>query len=452
MILNLVFISLITCLAMKSSVGQQKPNIVIFLADDAGYLDNAVFGSGEVNTPTMQQLAKTGMRFNNAFVASPACAPSRSALLTGLMPARNGSEANHTHPPKSIPILTSSLQQNGYEVISFGKVADGKMAQNCGWDYNNPSQGLSKDVDNYFAGHKSIKPICLMVGDTRPHVPWTKQPTYNPEKVTLPSNFIDTKSTRQDRAEYYTDVTSMDAEMGKVLAIAEKQFGDNFIFIYSSDHGAQWPFGKWNLYDEGIRTPLLISWKGKVKAGSKSDAMVSWIDIFPTLLDITNSKSPENLNGKSFSKVLLGKSNEFRKQIYTTHSGDINMNVYPIRSVRDRRYHYILNLHPEYLFTSHSDLLKKPNAGDYWYSWYEQAKKDSDALAIVEKYHLRPAQELYDVVKDPLEQHNLATNTEYRSVLNSMDKDLHTWMKAQGDKETVFNTPIKKTPDFPFVK
>ena len=429
-------------------LAQSKPNIVFYIADDAGYLDNSIYGNGEVKTPTMEKLAKEGMRFNNAFVASPACAPSRAALLTGLMPARNGAEVNHSYPAVTVPVLTKFLQQNGYEVIGFGKVAHDKMNETAGFDfYSEPRVNLATHVKEYFDTHKVTKPVCLLVGDRRPHVPWIKQATYDPEKITMPGYFIDTKETRLERARYYTDVTGMDKEMGEILGIAEGQFKDNFIFLFSSDHGAQWPFGKWNLYDLGIRTPLLISWKDKIKPGSQTDAMVSWIDIFPTLLDIVHVKPPANLDGKSFATVLSGKSTQFRDKIYTTHSGDGNMNVYPIRSVRDSRYHYIINLHPEYMHTNHSDLLKKDGAGSFWPSWYEQAKINSGAMAIVKKYHQRPSAELYDLQKDPLEQNNLAQDPKYKTIVQKMDTDLRQWMKAQGDQEKVYNKPILTIPE-----
>ena len=444
-------ISLIVILLFRiCAYAQQKPNMVFYIADDAGYLDNSVFGKGEVKTPTMEALANEGIRFNNAFVASPACAPSRAALLTGLMPARNGAEVNHSYPAKNIKVLTQLLQANGYEVIAFGKIAHDKMNTTAGFDfYSEERTNLAKNVQNYFKTHEVKKPVCLLVGDRRPHVPWTKILTYDPEKVSIPPYFIDTKETRIEIARYYTDVTGMDAEMGEILKIAKRQFKDNFIFTFSSDHGAQLPFAKWNLYDLGIRTPLLITWKGHIKPGTQNNAMVSWIDIFPTLLDITGTKLPQHLDGKPFTKALLGKTTKFRNKIYTTHSGDGNKNVYPIRSVRDSRYHYILNLHPDYLHTNHSDLLKKDGAGSYWTSWYNLAQKNSGALSVVTKYHIRPAQELFDLVNDPLEQHNLASDPKYKSVVARMDKDLRNWMKSQGDKEKVYDTPILKTDDFP---
>src|SRR5687768_18481242 len=98
-----------------SCAAASRPNMVIFLADDHGYLDSEVYGAKEVRTPNMLRLAKAGMTFTHCFVASPSCAPSRAAMLTGWMPARNGAEANHSKARAEIKRLPAHLQEVGYE-------------------------------------------------------------------------------------------------------------------------------------------------------------------------------------------------------------------------------------------------------------------------------------------------------------------------------------------------
>lgn len=421
---------------------QIKPNIVIYLADDQGQADGAVYGSQVLQTPTAEKLAKAGITFDNAFIASPACAPSRAALLTGLMPARNGAEANHTYPHKGTLVLTQKLQAAGYKVLGFGKIAHEKMNKECGFDfYSEPRVNLFHNVSEYFKNNNTEQPVCLMVGDRRPHVPWTSESIYDPQSLKLPSYFIDTKETREHWAEYYSDITGLDDEMGKVYRLAQEKFGDNFIFIYTADHGGQWPFGKWNLYDAGIKVPLIVVWPGHISPGSRTTAMVSWIDIFPTLLDLTGSNTPDDLDGKSFKKVLEGKSEKFRDYIFTTHTGDGNMNVYPIRSIRDDHFKYIHNLRPDCYHSNHSDILRKPHAGGYWDSWDEVAKTDTIAAAIIQKYYVRPAEEFYDIQNDPTEQTNLIENKKHKKEIDKMRKALDEWMKKQGDTKQVLNTP-----------
>ena len=434
------------CSLTVHSQAKEKPNIVIYLADDQGQLDGAVYGAKVLQTPTAEKLAKAGLTFTNAFIASPACAPSRAALLTGLMPARNGAEANHTYPKSGTVVLTQKLQESGYKVLGFGKIAHDKMNKECGFDfYSEPRVDLYDHVSEYFSKNELKQPVCLLVGDRRPHVPWTKKNLYDPAQLKLPSYLIDTKETREHWASYYSDITGLDDEMGKVYQLSKKKFGDNFIFIYTSDHGGQWPFGKWNLYDAGIKVPMIVVWPGHIAPATRTDAMVSWIDIFPTLLDLSGSKMPAGLDGKSFKKILEGKTDQFRKFIFTTHSGDGNMNVYPIRSIRNDRFKYIRNLYPEYYHSNHSDIMRKPQAGAYWDSWDEAAQSSPLAAAIIQKYFVRPAEEFYDIQNDPFEQINLIESKSNQKQINKMRVLLDDWMKIQGDTKKVFDSPYPAT-------
>ena len=143
-------------------------------------------------------------------------------------------------------------------------------------------------------------------------------------------------------------------ELGAVYDATREVLGEEALFLHTSDHGAQWPFGKWNLYDDGIRTPLIVSWPGQVAAASRSDAMVSWIDILPTLVEAAGGKPPAGIDGRSFLPVLKGVTTNHREVIFATHSGDGSMDVYPSRAVATPDgWKYIRNLHPEYRFTSH---------------------------------------------------------------------------------------------------
>src|SRR3954471_12062886 len=126
------FLLLLSCADL--SVAADKPNLVIFICDDLGSLELQPYGATDVRTPNMQRLADQGLRFTQAFVASPSCAPSRAALLTGLMPARNGAEPNHTRPRAAIKKLPAYLQELGYEVASFGKVAHYGYGPDYGFD------------------------------------------------------------------------------------------------------------------------------------------------------------------------------------------------------------------------------------------------------------------------------------------------------------------------------
>jgi arylsulfatase A-like enzyme len=226
-----------------------------------------------------------------------------------------------------------------------------------------------------------------------------------------------------------------------VYATATKTLGTNIVFVFSADHGAQWPFAKWNLYDSGICVPMIMSWPGVIKPGTRTSAMVSWIDFMPTLIEAAGGKAPTDIDGRSFLPVLLGKAKEHRSKIFTTHSGDGGFNIYPMRSVRDERWKYILNLHPEFAFTSHIDLPVNLGQRAYFKTWEATAKTNAAAATIVHRYHQRPGDELYDLQNDPNEQHNLASDTEQSSRIKEMRAELEQWMREQGDQQKVYNKP-----------
>jgi uncharacterized sulfatase len=292
----------------------------------------------------------------------------------------------------------------------------------------------------------SEKPLCLFVGSNWPHVPWPDDATGAVARNALLPTHVDTPETRRARALYFAAVARMDAELGLVYDAARDKLGTNTLFLHSSDHGAQFPFAKWNCYDAGIRTSMIVAWPGVVRAGGRSEAMVSWVDILPTLIEAAGGGAPVNIDGRSFLGVLRGEATVHRNRVFTTHSGDGNMNVYPMRSVRTADWKFILNLHPEYQFTTHIDLNPRGGGkagywGGYWKSWTEAAATNADAAAKVRRYHQRPREELYDLRADPHEQLNLATDPRHAARRASMRAELDSWMKSQGDKETVFNQP-----------
>jgi N-sulfoglucosamine sulfohydrolase len=419
----------------------KAPDIVVFLADDLGQLDVTPYGGYGIRTPNLQKLANRGMTFTRAYVASPSCAPSRAALLTGLMPARNGAQANHSKPRAEIKKWPTYFQELGYEVVSFGKVSHYRHTVDYGFDHF---------ANDSFHDHRSIpaaveflkkrprdsaKPLCLMVGSNWPHVPWPdKNLGYQPDELALPPKSIDTPETRAWRARYAAAVTKADDDLGVVLEAVAAHLPKETLVLFTSDHGAQWPFGKWNLYESGVSVPLIASWPGQIKPGTRTAAMVSWIDLLPTLVNAAGGKSPDKIDGQSFLPVLRSESHTHRERIFTTHLNDNRMNVYPSRAVRDERWKYIRNLHPEYAFTTHLDLVGGAQGQrGFFASWESAAKTDDHAAAILKSYHERPAEELYDLVLDPHEERNLAGEAKHATTLQRLSGELDAWLKEQGD-------------------
>lgn len=423
-----------------------KPNLVIFIGDDHSVLDSEPYGAKGIRTPNLRRLADEGLLFTHAFVASPSCAPSRAALLTGLMPARNGAEPNHARPRADIRKLPAYLQELGYEVVAFGKVSHYKHMVDYGFDHFafdgfHQHQSIPAAL-KFLRERRSEKPLCLFVGSNWPHVPWPKQSEgYDTNRVERGVNLAETPETRHALTRYYSAVTRMDNELGRVFDTARETLGTNTVFFHTSDHGAQFPFAKWNCYDAGLHVSLLVSWPGVIRPGSRTDAMVSWVDLLPTFVEIAGGHAPTNLDGRSFAAVLTGRTNAHRDRIFATHSGDGNMNVYPMRSLRTRDWHFILNLHPEFAYHTHIDLAQADTG--YWASWTNAAPTDPRAALLLRRYHQRPAEELYDLHHDPFETNNLALQPEQAGRMKAMREELKDWMLSQGDTRRVYGQPRK---------
>lgn len=427
-----------------------RPDIVLFLSDDHGYFDSPVYGGKAVRTPNMERLAAAGMVFTHAFGASPTCVPSRSAIATGLLPARNGAERNHSGVGPGIRTLPTYLKAAGYRVAHFGKSHFQPKESFGDWEsVSSEIKGgrLNADLDTsalrtWLESRKdSSTPLCLVVCSHSPHVYWRSNEGYDPRSVELPPGFVDTPETREARTQYYSDITFADRQLGETCDLVRKHLSRNTLFLYTSDNGAQWPFAKWSLYDAGIRMPFIAVWPGVVRAKSRTGAMISFCDLLPTFLDIAGASAPPGIDGRSFAKVLRGESKEHRTEITASHSGDGDMNVYPMRCLRTDRFKYILNLHPEFEYTTHIDRADPADGRYYFDSWVAKAKGDAAAAAIVRRYHERPAEELYDVRSDVHELRNLAADPRYQSTLQEMRARLKTIMKEQRDEGKVYGNP-----------
>lgn len=437
--------------AMASAV-EQRPNLVLFLSDDHGYWDSPVYGSKVVETPNLERLARDGMTFTHAFVGSPSCAPSRAILMTGLMSARNGAQANHSQVRPEVKTLPTYLKECGYRVAHFGKSHFNPPSKYRDFEFvrsvhrHGPLDAdLDTDaVERWLAESRESddrRPVCMVVCSFSPHVYWPENDGYDTGNVELPPTFVDTPETREYRTQYYTDVTLMDRRIGKVYDSVRRHLGDNTLFLYMADHGAQWPFGKWNLYDAGIRVPSLAVWPGVISPGSRTEAMVNSVDLLPTFVELAGGTVPETLDGRSFAKVLRGQTDQHRTHIHSTHSGDGDMNVYPMRSVRTRKFKYILNLHPEFEYTTHIDKGNNKDGLKFWKSWERAAETDPKAATLVRRYHQRPREELYDVEADPHELTNLADHPDHQATLAKLRERVETWMQEQGDEGQVFGKP-----------
>lgn len=457
--------------AMFVSAGKQVShevppvNIVLFVADDLGSKEIVPYGNLVVRTPKLDKFASEPLVFSAAFACSPACSPSRASLFTGLYPFRNGAHATHYGIKEGSKTLPVCLQQLGYSVGFAGKLHVGPMKSypfELIHNTNAPEPGHEKDgvlwtdltlepVDKWLK-KKSVskKPFMLIVNDHSPHVIWPEKPEYDVEKIDIPSIHIDTKETRIARARYYTDITKMDRNVGKLLESLKKyDFDKNTVVIFTADQGPQWAFGKWNLYNYGIRVPFIVRWPGVAQAGTETPALVSLVDLLPTVMEIVGGQASEKsevMDGKSFVAVLKGEKTNHRESVFATHTGDGTMNQAPMRMIRTSRYKYIVNLVPSVVYNTHINLAKDHDGGyQYWASWQNSSFNYEHAAAVLWRYHSRPEEELYDIRSDPGEWHNLATTPDYEKILEQLRLQMKDWRQKQGDTETGVFAETKNT-------
>jgi len=414
-----------------------RPNVVIFIADDHSQADSSPYGNDLVETPTMDKLANAGVRFDRAYVGSPSCAPSRAIMQTGLMSVKNGAQANHEQPYPEVKKLATYLKELDYTVAAFGKVGHNS---NKNYDFDTLGPEVLASVE-YLEGYASEQPLLLFAGSHDPHVPWPDN-RYEGAEVELPEGFIDDANgvTREQRRYYYTDINNVDGELDQVYEAAKARFGDNLLFLYTADHGSQWPFAKWTLYEAGVRVPLLAVWPNVLQAGSASSAMVSWLDFLPTLIELAGGQVPAELEGQSFLPLLRCETTAHHDSLFVTHTGDLA--PYPARAIVTETHKYIKNLHPEFKFTTHLDQQAGPDYPHslYWLDWEADTRPES--VATVQRYYVHPAEELYDLVSDPHELHNLAADPAQAALLDELSSRVDEWMTKQGDTGYVHPEPV----------
>ena len=424
----------------------ERPNIVLMIADDCTYLDMEVYG-GQAKTPNLNKLAKEGLTFNRCFQTAPMCSPTRHNIYTGLYPVRSGAWPNHTRVYPGTKSIVHYLGDSGYRVALSGK---GHISpkESFPFEYSNDFSKNEPETRPFFPNLKkfiaqcrsSETPFCLVACSNEPHSPYTMgdASAYPPESLKLPPSWVDTPATRASYSKYLAEITYYDWQCGALLSLLD-DFGlrDNTLVIVVSEQGSAFPFAKWTCFEMGLASGMIARWPGKVKAGTSTNALVEYVDLLPTFVEAAGA-TPKDLDGKSFLPVLLGDASEHKKYTYglQTTRGIINgSDAYGIRSCGNARYRYIRNLHPEATFTNAVTRKGGDGKANFWVSWQDKAEKgDPHARAMVKKYQRRPAEELYDVEKDPHCLVNLIEDTALAGVRKELSTQLDGWMKSQGDK------------------
>lgn len=437
--------TLLMSLTAVSGFAQQekRPNILVIIADDMARNELGCYGGKNLKTPNIDQVAGEGMMMTNNFASMSMSVPIRASMYTGLYPAHHGSYQNHKDTYRHLKSVTHYMSELGYRVGRTGKDHPANQPRVYAFEKipgfepncikSHPALSTSDGISEFMSRNKE-QPFCLFVCSINSHVPWDagNASEFSSSKVKLPPNCVDTEKTRRDFCNYLAEIRLFDNEVGMVMnALKDAGADENTMVILLSEQGPQMPFGKWTCYRYGQSSAMIVRYPGKVKAGTKSDALVQYEDILPTMIELAGGQPVPDMDGISQLDVFLGKKKDKRQWVYGMHNNNPEGPIYPIRSIQDKRYKLIENLTPDSAYYEKHMMHEGDNM---WTSWLMKAKTDKYAAWLSDKFVHRPAIEFYDHQKDPWELNNLASNPKYAKRISEMSKELHRWMEEQGDR------------------
>lgn len=448
-----------------------SPNIVLIVADDHGREALGCYGNKVIKTPHLDRLAAEGTRFENAFCTTASCSPSRSVLLSGLHNHTNGMyglEHNQHHfrsfdTVQSLPVL---LAKAGYRTARIGKFHVGpepvyqfQRVLQAGATNSPATIGRSPvamaDLCQPLFAESSDQPFFLYFATDDPHrsnavgadgspifdspgpnpfgnrtdgYPGITAVHYSPESVIVPPFLPDTKACRAELAEYYQSISRLDQGVGRLLEHlkASGQY-DNTLIIYLSDNGAAFPGAKTTLYEPGMHLPCLVKLPKPTRPGYVQSAMISWVDITPTLLEAAGLHQP-TLQGRSFLNIVESENPTGRNEVFASHTLHEVTMYYPMRVLRERRYKLLFNIAHPLEFPMALDLKRSLTWQDV-----ERTKRRQYGKRSVTAFLHRPRFELYDLERDPYESQNLAADPRHQATLNRMQRKLRQFQERTRD-------------------
>ncbi|NND98120.1 MAG: sulfatase [Pirellulaceae bacterium] len=422
-----------------------RPNFIIFVADDMAWDDCGAYGHPSIRTPNIDALAKAGMRFDRAYLTCSSCSPSRCSILTGRYPHATGAGELHLPLPAKQTMLTQPLKQSGYWTAAVGKWHLGEaVAHQVDYRKGSPPPKMGDAWVAALKERPTGKPFFLWAAHTDPHrgyKPGAVDPPHQSTDVIVPPSLPDTPRVREDLALYYDEISRFDEHIGMTLAELDRQaIADNTFVLVISDNGRPFPYAKTMVHVPGVRTPFVVRWPAKVTAGSDCDSVVSTVDIAPTILELAGLEPLASFQGKSLSKILSNPKLTTRRYAFAEH----NWHDYRAfeRGVHSQSYCYVRNWLPDTPGTPPADAVTSVTFADM-----KQLREQGKLAAIQEATSFatpRPTEFLYDVSSDPDCLRNLANDKQHHAILDEMRSALADW-QAQTDDQ--FPGADRLTPD-----
>lgn len=460
-----ILITLVFSSAIAASEAQ-RPNILLLMVEDMSPRVGA-FGDPVAVTPNLDHLASEGVRYGNVFTAAGVCAPSRASLITGMHPASIGAQhmrsSNHPAggytavPPAEVKAYPELLRAAGYFTFTdnkldyqFSGIRDGtgpftiwdREGAEAGWSERQADQPFFGMI-NFLQTHESgvFPPLETrrLTGKYLNFQRFRAQHYDNPdahqfvtpEQVEVPPYYPDVATVRVDIARHYNNIALMDRQVNKVLARLEHDgLAENTIVIWTTDHGDGLPRAKREVFDSGIKVPMIIRWPVRyrpahLKPGQLEERLLSFVDLAPTILALAGVEVPDYLPGQNF----LDPSVPLRQYVFASRDR-MDAVIDRQRAVRDQRYKYIRSWYPEQ--PGGHRLAYRDNITMMQTMWQmlENGQLNSDQRRWFEP----PGEEqLYDTVADPFELNNLAESPEHQKILKRMRKALAKWQQNNQD-------------------
>ena len=429
-----------------------RPNIVLIVSEDHGpHL--GCYGDANARTPNIDRLATTGVRFDRHYTTCAICSPGRAIILTGLYPHQNGQIDLATHKYsmyRPFANLATILQSHGYRTARLGKLhvlPEDAVPFDVVW--NDPAHisfgqrdvAQTAQVAQTFAAQATAndEPFFLYTCFSDAHLPMHHQSHGVPtdplqgSAIELPDFCpIDAPHMRDRLAGYYNCLERLDDGIGRLLTALPQDSGRETIVVFTTDHGQQFIRGKTTCYEGGLRVPLILHAPDSYAQGIVRDELTSHVDILPTLLATLDLPPIEHLPGASLVPAATDRTTPWRQHLIGQWTG-APPNWYPQRSIRDSRYKLIVNYLPERQHMGNRAYL-------YDETW-ESSLDDDDRAALpgdlrlaLERAVQPPAEELYDLERDPCELHNLADDSALDATRTSLRTALIRWQADHDDR------------------
>jgi len=418
----LFVVSAVVFIAPASAAAQANkrpklPNIVWITSEDHGpHL--GCYGDKFARTPNLDKLAKKGMIFNRAWSNAPVCAPARTTIISGLYPTSTGSEhmRSMTRLPANMHMFPHYLRMIGYYCTNRVKE-----------DYNLEKTGkVWEDSSNkaHYKNRGAGQAFFAVFNSTKSHesqIRLYKTKVFgDPAKVRVPAYHPDTPEVREDWTRYYDNIAKVDADAGEIIAELEALgLLEDTIIIYFADHGSGMPRNKRTPLNSGLHVPMIVhfpeNWKHLrplwYAEGGRSDQLVSFVDLAPTMLSIAGIKAPEWMQGRAFAGEHMAKANEYLHGF----RGRMDERYDFQRSATDGRYVYLRNYMPHLPAGQHVEYMFQTKTTAVWKKLYD-AGKLNEAQSLFWKAPRAP-EELYDLQNDPDEVKNIVATIEHQQIL-----------------------------------